>query len=181
MLVSALAFALAACSGNGSSDTAETLTTSTTRARAATMTLTSPEFQNGGTIPAEFTCAGAGSSPELQWSAPPPGTQQLALLVFDPDAGTDGFVHYLVWDIAANVTATQRDRYPGGTPGMNGRGSEGWVPLCPPPGSPHHYQFSVFALDRAPQIAPTANVHQFLDGIRGSVIAEGRLTGRFGR
>ena len=64
---------------------------------------------------------------------------------------------------------------------MNGPGNERWIPPCPPSGSPHHYQFTVFALDHEPQLAPTANVHQFLDGIRGSVIAEGQLTGLFGR
>ena len=145
------------------------------------MQLTSSDFKDNGTIPTEFTCAGAGSSPVLRWSAPPPGTKQLALLVFDPDAGSDGFVHYLVWGIAPNLRSAQRDRYPGGIPGMNGRGSEGWVPPCPPPGGPHHYQFTLFALDHAPEIAPTANVRQFLDGIEGSVIAEGHLTGLFGR
>jgi phosphatidylethanolamine-binding protein (PEBP) family uncharacterized protein len=64
---------------------------------------------------------------------------------------------------------------------MNGRGSEGWVAPCPPSGSPHHYEFTVFALARPPQIAPTANVRQFLDGIRGDVLASGRVTGLYGR
>jgi Raf kinase inhibitor-like YbhB/YbcL family protein len=145
------------------------------------MSLTSSAFADGGTIPTEFTCAGSGRRPDLRWTAPPPGTKELALLVFDPDAGATGFVHYLVWGIDPSLRAATGNRYPGGSPGMNGRGNEGWVPPCPPSGGPHRYQFTFFALDRHPEIAPTANVAQFLDGIRGAVLAQGRLTGTFGR
>ena len=63
---------------------------------------------------------------------------------------------------------------------MNGRGSEGWVPPCPPAGSPHHYEFTVFALSRPPAIASTANVRRFLAAIKGSVVASGHLTGLYG-
>ena len=54
-------------------------------------------FADGGTIPTEYTCAGAGRRPDLHWSAPPAGTKELAVLVFDPDAPGGGFVHDLRW------------------------------------------------------------------------------------
>lgn len=182
VLTSGFAIALAACSGDHASDTSsKTSTTSTPRATPAAMQLTSSDFADSGTIPTQFTCAGAGTSPALRWTAPPPGTRQLALVVFDPDAGANGFVHYLAWGIAPTVRDAPSDRYPGAISGLNGRGSAGWVPPCPPPGSPHHYQFTIYALDHEPQIAPTANVQQFLAGVQGSVLAEGHLTGRFGR
>jgi hypothetical protein len=145
------------------------------------MHLTSPAFADGGPIPTEYTCSGEGVVPDLAWSAPPPGTEGLALLVFDPDAGPDGFVHFLRWDISPAQRAVTGGLVVGGTPGMNGRGGEQWVAPCPPAGNLHHYQFTLFALDRAPQIAPTANVTQFLAGIRGRVIATGRLTGTYER
>jgi Raf kinase inhibitor-like YbhB/YbcL family protein len=174
--------ALAACSGDEAADTqSKTTTTSTTRTRPPAMSVTSPEFADGSTIPTQFTCAGAGEVPELSWTAPPSRTNELALLVFDPDAGADGFVHFLRWGIDPSVRGTQRNSFPSGVPGMNGRGGEDWVPPCPPAGGPHRYQFTIYALDHEPQIAPTANVQQFLDAIQGSVIAEGHLTGRFGR
>ncbi len=145
------------------------------------MTLTSSAFTDGEPIPSQFTCAGTGGRPDLRWSAPPPGTKELALLVIDPDAGAPGFVHYLVWDIDPTVREATGNAYPGGIPGMNGRGNEGWVAPCPPAGGPHHYQFRILALSRTPEIAPTANVEQFLEAIKGSVLAEGRLTGTYGR
>lgn len=176
-----VAVAVTGCSDDGGGKPGASGSTSTTEPRVTAMKLTSPEFTDGGTIPTEFTCAGAGSSPELRWTAPPPGTKELALLVFDPDAPGDGFVHYLVWGVSPTVRGTQRDKYPGGLSGMNSLGNEGWVPPCPPAGGPHHYRFTVFALSRSPEFAPTANVHQFLDGIKGTVVGEGELTGLFGR
>lgn len=178
LLVLALG-ALAGCGSDGEDADQDPGTTHSTK--AAAMSLTSSAFADGATIPTEYTCAGAGRRPDLQWSAPPNGTEELALLVFDPDAGSTGFVHYLVWGVDPSLRKTTSNQFPGGLPGMNGRGSEGWVPPCPPSGGAHHYEFTVFALSRQPEIAPTANVEQFLDGIRGSVLAQGRLTGTFGR
>ena len=77
------------------------------------MQLTSPAFRDGGTIPTEYTCAGAGKWPDLSWSVPPPGTRELAVLVFDPDAGGDGFVHFLTWDVAPTARGTTGNPVPG--------------------------------------------------------------------
>jgi Raf kinase inhibitor-like YbhB/YbcL family protein len=145
------------------------------------MSLTSSAFLEGGTIPMRYTCAGVGNFPGLAWSRPPPGTKELALLVFDPDAGGGGFVHYLRYGIDPSARGYLDNQVPHGLPGMNGAGNERWIPPCPPSGGPHHYQFTLFALDRTPDITYTANVHQFLDAIRGSVLAQSRLTGTFGR
>jgi phosphatidylethanolamine-binding protein (PEBP) family uncharacterized protein len=49
-------------------------------------TLGSPAFSAGGGIPARYTCEGEDISPPLVWSAPPPATKSLALIVDDPDA-----------------------------------------------------------------------------------------------
>ncbi|MGZ4689489.1 MAG: YbhB/YbcL family Raf kinase inhibitor-like protein [Acidimicrobiia bacterium] len=182
VLSGVLAVVLTACGSDNSSTDATSKRSSTSTTAPATMRITSPEFADGGTIPTEFTCAGAGNAPTLQWTAPPAGTKELALLVFDPDAGGQGFVHYLGWGIDPNARGAAENRYSfGALPGMNGLGREHWVPPCPPSGGPHRYQFTVFALSRHPEITYTANVHQFLDGIRGLVLAQGRLTGRYGR
>src|SRR6478609_9677540 len=50
----------------------------------ATMSLTSPSIQAGQSLPDAFTCEGKafgeGSSPELNWTAGPSGTQSYAIL-----------------------------------------------------------------------------------------------------
>ena len=112
--------------------------------------LTSPDVAEGGTIPRRFTCDGEDVSPALEWAGAPDGTAALVLMVDDPDAR--GFVHWIVLDMAATAS--------GGLPegastspdaprqGRNDFGRIGYGGPCPPPGEgPHHYAFTVTALD----------------------------------
>ena len=65
-------------------------------AAAASLGLASGSFEAGGSIPKQFSCQGAGASPELHWDAPPAKTASLALVVEDPDAPMSSpFVHAL--------------------------------------------------------------------------------------
>jgi hypothetical protein len=127
----------------------------------AALVLTSPAFHQGGTIPKRYTCDGANVSPALRWTAPPAHTAFFSLTVFDPDAPGGGFLH---WHIA-HVPATARG-LPAGSHlgGPNGAGGKGWTGPCPPAGPPHHYRFTLRALDRS-----------------GHVLAAARLVGLYGR
>ena len=49
-------------------------------AAAPPMSLRSPAFEAGGSIPAEYSCDGEDTSPELVWENLPPGTVSLALI-----------------------------------------------------------------------------------------------------
>jgi phosphatidylethanolamine-binding protein (PEBP) family uncharacterized protein len=147
----------------------------------ARMRLTSPAFTDGGVLPKQYTCAGEDPSrPDLHWSTPPPGTKELALVVVDPAVGEDGYVHYLFWGLSPQRVSATEGSAAGGLPGMNGEGREHWAPPCPVSGSPHTYEFRVLALDRHPDVLMTANLRQFSDAIRGSVIGEGLLTATSG-
>jgi len=62
--------------------------------------LESPAFEDGGSIPPRHTADGEGLSPPLSWSAPPPTSKALVLLVEDPDAPSpEPLVHLLAWDL----------------------------------------------------------------------------------
>jgi Raf kinase inhibitor-like YbhB/YbcL family protein len=122
--------------------------------------LSSPAFPNGGAIPARYTCDGPGVSPPLRWTAPPPRTRSLALLVTDLDAG--GFVHWRATGIpphAGGVRAGERLPHEG----VNGFGGRGWGGPCPPGGT-HRYLFVLSALDA-----------------RGRTLATATLLGRYAR
>jgi Raf kinase inhibitor-like YbhB/YbcL family protein len=115
------------------------------------LTLTSPAFAHEARIPRKYTCDGAGSSPPLQWTEAPPGTQSFALIVHDPDAPRGDFTHWVLFDIPPEVTEIAEGAAPAevGVPGGNDFGKEGYGGPCPPPGhGRHRYFFTLYALDR---------------------------------
>ena len=50
------------------------------------MNLTSPAFQNGGAIPAKYTCEGRDVSPPLAWSGVPPQAKSWVAYNLSPGA-----------------------------------------------------------------------------------------------
>jgi Raf kinase inhibitor-like YbhB/YbcL family protein len=145
------------------------------------LALSSPAFRDGGTIPARFTCSGAGTSPPLAWSGVPAGARELALIVEDPDAGR--FVHWTVVAIPPADRGATPGRPPrGGVETDNSFGDRGWGGPCPPPGDPpHDYVFTVYALDARLGLDAGATADDVRGAIAGHALARGTLTGRFGR
>jgi len=72
------------------------------------MNLESQAFDANEMIPSQYTCDGEEISPELHWDAPPTGTQSLALIVDDPDAPGQTFVHWVVYDISRVCCTTPK-------------------------------------------------------------------------
>jgi Phosphatidylethanolamine-binding protein len=67
-------------------------------ASPSSLAVSSPHLPTG-TIPRQFTCDGADRRPRLQWITPPPGTQELAIEMLDPDALGGTFTHWLVYGL----------------------------------------------------------------------------------
>jgi hypothetical protein len=157
-----------------------------------TITVTSSLFDEGGTIPASAAHTYAGGqnvSPDLSWSGLPPGTQSVALTCWDPDAPTTvGFSHWVVAGLAADSTglpagAGAAGKNPAGSIlGFTDWGESRYGGMAPPPGDdPHHYQFTVWALDTADAgIDAVTTYAKFRFMIRGHVLDSATLTGRFG-
>jgi Raf kinase inhibitor-like YbhB/YbcL family protein len=109
--------------------------------------LTSPAFQDGQAIPAQFTCDGANQSPPLRWAAPPEGTRSLALVVDDPNASRGIFRHWGAYDIPASTRSMAAGQALGAQ-AINDSGKPGYDGPCPPrSNAPHHYRFKLFALN----------------------------------
>ncbi len=111
-------------------------------------TLTSSAFSEGGNIPVQFTCSGAGISPPLTWSDAPANTKSFVLIVDDPDAPGGTFTHWVAFDIPATQTEIAQGAKSIGKGGKNGRGQTGYTGPCPPSGT-HRYFFTLYALDVA--------------------------------
>lgn len=126
-------------------------------ATLAKLSLTSDAFQNGGAIPAQFTCDGADQPPPLGWGEPPEGTKSFALVVDDPDAPSGTFHHWGAFDIPASARSLAAGQSLG-TQAVNDFGKPGYGGPCPPPGHGlHHYHFKLFALG-ADKLGLPANV-----------------------
>jgi Raf kinase inhibitor-like YbhB/YbcL family protein len=162
------------------------------------LSVTSPAFSGGATIPNVAAYRGCASgaenrSPELAWRGAPAGTKSFAVTLFDPDAPTGhGFWHWVMFDIPPDV---HRVADGAGDPhaaaavrgavfGRTDFGTSAYGGPCPPPGNkPHHYVFTVRALDIAvvPGAKAATTGPELLGAVAGHVLAEGTLIGRFGR
>lgn len=144
-------------------------------------------FAPGGNIPAQFTCTGANISPALRWSGVPAGAKSLALILHDPDAPVGDFTHWLLYGLAPTVSElgeniARTPEVPGlGRQGTNDFRKIGYGGPCPPPGKPHRYFFRVYALDTELSLAAGADRAAVEAAIRGHVMAEGELMGKFSR
>lgn len=150
--------------------------------------LTAPAFVNNANIPVEYSCDGKSSSPQLTWTAPPAGTRSFALVMHDPDAGSSGgFTHWVLYNIPGEVRGLNAGASPGGAlpegtvQGANGSGKNSYTGPCPPKGgAPHHYNFTLYALDTQLSLPAGKSKSDVEKAIQGHVLAQAPLTGLFG-
>ena len=148
--------------------------------------ITSSAFEDGGLIPAKYTCDGADISPPLQWDGPPEGTRSIALICDDPDAPVGTFVHWVLFnlppetkELVENVPADET--LPNGAKqGTSDFGRIGYGGPCPPSGT-HRYFFKIYALDTEIDLAVGAGKSQLLKAIEGHILAQGQLIGKYKR
>jgi len=149
--------------------------------------LKSPAISSGGDIPTKHTCDGPDVSPPLEWTSPPAGTKAFALVCEDPDAPSGLWVHWVLWGIAPTASALPEgvNRAPtlpdGSRQGRNDFGKVGHNGPCPPRGKPHRYFYRLYALDSVPSLEPGATRQQLLDAIKGHILGQAELMGRYGR
>jgi len=151
---------------------------------AHAITVSSPSVQARAAIPAHYTAYGDGASPALQWTRVD-GARAYALLVEDPDAkGPQPFVHWLAWNIPADVQSLPENLPTQATPaqpagmhqGRNGRHATGYFGPRPPAGDPpHHYHFEVFALDAPLQLSPDADRDALVAAIGPHLLGSGEF------
>jgi len=149
--------------------------------------LTCSAFQTGTTIPKQYTGDGGDKSPPLRWSEPPQGTQSLALICDDPDAPRGTWVHWVLFNLPAQTRELDEGLPTTGTlsngakQGKNDFGKIGYGGPAPPKGKPHGYFFKLYSLDKAVELAPGATKAQLVKAIKGHILAEGQLVGKYGR
>lgn len=147
------------------------------------LALTTTAFPAGGPIPRKHTKEGQDLSPALAWSGAPEGTRSFALILDDPDAPrAEPWVHWVLWNIPAEVTALGEGSSGGGTAGRNDFGETGYGGPMPPRGhGTHHYHFKLHALDATLELEAGSTKRQLLRAMEGHVLASAELIGTYER
>jgi len=151
------------------------------------MKLTSSAFREGETIPKQHVYKDKNLSPALAWEDVPERTLSFALICDDPDAPAGTWVHWLLFNIPAD-----RRELAEGVPaektvlseakhGKNDWGQLGYGGPWPPPGKPHRYFFKLYALDAPLNLPHGATKSQVEAAMKGHVLADTQLMGKFSR
>lgn len=156
------------------------------RSSGMSFTLSTKAFTEGGTIPKKYTCDGDDVSPGLAWTSIPSGTQALALIADDPDAPVGRWSHWISWNIPPDRALPEgvpknEELSDGMRQGRNDFKRVGYGGPCPPPGKPHRYFFKLYALDAKLDLKAGSARTDLESAMKGHVLAEAQVMGRYGR
>jgi Raf kinase inhibitor-like YbhB/YbcL family protein len=134
-------------------------------------------------------CHGKNQSPELQWSGAPAGTKSFAITMFDPDAAGPGWWHWAVTGIPAdthelptNASASGSLKRLHAVEASNDFARPGYGGPCPPPGKPHRYIVTVYALKTTDlRLTPGQPAPMFDHEIGTTVLGRASITVTYGR
>jgi Raf kinase inhibitor-like YbhB/YbcL family protein len=131
------------------------------------------------------SCGGVNKGPTLAWANPPAKTESYAILEVDPDGRAGlGVNHWVIYNIPVSASGISTADIAAGKY-TTGRGTGDLTRYrgpCPPPGdSPHHYIFTLFALDAPPAMAPGLDHDGVVAAMKGHVLGATTTILRFER
>ena len=155
---------------------------------AMALKVTSTAFQQGGAIPARYTCEGQDVSPALGWSGASKNAKTIALIVDDPDAPDPAkpqrvYVHWVVYNIPVASNSLPENASKSGMPqgavqGKNDWGKAEYGGPCPPIGR-HRYFFKFYALDTVLTGLSAPTKADLERAMKGHVVDTGELMGTY--
>ena len=150
------------------------------------MKLSSLAFNDGDMIPEKHTCDGEDISPPLVLELVPQNAKSIALICDDPDAPVGTWVHWVYYDIPANIKGLPENITPqenpenGGKQGTNDFRKIGYGGPCPPGGT-HRYFFKIYALDAILNLPAGIDKKQLLKAMEGHIVDQAQLMGKYKR
>ena len=155
---------------------------------AMEFTLQSSAFSPGDAIPSRYTCEGRDISPPLSWRGVPEGARSLVLIVDDPDAPDPRapkmtWVHWVLYNLPAELTALPENIAAADLPTGTGQGRNDWRRSgyggpCPPVGR-HRYFFKLYALDTRLSGLQQPTKAEVEAAMEGHVMARAELIGTY--
>lgn len=152
------------------------------------LTVTSDAFENGGTIPIQYTGRGEDISPNLNLSEISEEAKSIAIIMDDHDVPVIGiYNHWVIWNIPVLDVIPEAiphgevvDSLDGAIQG-NGYGKHRYRGPKPPSFNKknHHYQFHVYVLDCMLDLNSDAGKKDLLKSMDGHIIQYGYIIGIF--
>jgi hypothetical protein len=139
------------------------------------------DFKAGTTIARVHTCDGQDVSPRLDATGLPPGTEEVVVVMRDPDAPGGNFIHWVIAHLqpaSGSMSLSAGATPPGAVLGRNSFGSLGYRGPCPPSGPAHHYVITVYALGQPSGLRKGFSAD---DMSALPVLGQGTLTGLYAR
>jgi len=150
--------------------------------------LTTTAFKDGAPISGKHTCDGVDVSPPLAWSGAPAGTRSFALIADDPDAPGGTWVHWVLYNLPAevselpeNIAKVESLDLGGARQGRTDFRRPGYGGPCPPPGPAHRYFFTLYALDARLELKAGAQKKDVEAAMQGHVLGSAQLMGTYAR
>lgn len=158
----------------------------------ASLALTVNYIADGGDVPVKYTCDNPdmnmfmpyGDTPGFSFSNVPDKAVSMAIIVSDPDAPGGTFYHAVLWNIGPNSEMPEAEIPSGDVKfGTNDGDTFVWFGPCPPEGDgPHHYVFTLYALDSLLEnLEDHATAQQLLTAMEGHILETDTVTGLYER
>lgn len=156
-------------------------------ANAESFEVVSKSFKNTEVLPQDSGFKTGNVSPQISWKNVPFGTKSFVLIVSDPDAPGEEFIHWLLYNIPEQTGAIPR-KAPIGflniqqiDQGINDFGIKGYGGPWPPQGQTHRYYFTLYAMDIALNVPDELNNEQLRTRMDNHIIAQASVMGTFKR
>jgi Raf kinase inhibitor-like YbhB/YbcL family protein len=151
-------------------------------AQIGQLELSSPAFEDGGSIPREDGREQRNVNPPLEIAGVPDGSGSLVLIMDDPDAvdpAGEVWLHWLVWNIDPGrreiPEARDGGQAVGGVNDFDERGYGGPAP----PDREHTYRFKGYAIDRTFDLPVSASKATVGDAMAGGILSQTHLEATF--
>jgi gluconolactonase len=157
----------------------QTSSSATTETMQGLFTLTSPEVNEEGVLPTEYTCDGASSTLALTWRNAPEGTQSFALIMHHVASPDDIHWYWVLYDIPFGINSLPKITSGIGTLGSNSvNGKNAYTPPCSKGPGFKQYTYTIYALSQVPVITlPPAEVTRavMLEAMQPIMLAKAEL------
>jgi len=147
--------------------------------------VTSPAFENEGTIPIRYTGCGEDISPELHLSEIEDEAKSIAIIMNDIGHPIPEYNHWVIWNIPVihiipgRIPYGERVETLDGAVQGRGYGKNRYRGPKPPFNWSHRYQYNVYILDAMIDLPSSARKKDLLLAMQGHILQQGFIIGKF--